>query len=179
MFAGNVFGCGFIIDAASIGSVELCECTILLIACSSSLDITGTDPGVLFRVWRRCVRGVILSRLLAVGFLDLIMGGAFVIRSIVVIGVSSITLCCCSRSSSLTLCSSLFVAGGISILVICDWRFLIHVRPCGVSAASLVSSASSSVSARRCWIFVKFGSWQCCGYTSVDPEILYAWVSGM
>ena len=41
-----------------------------------------------------------------------------------------------------------------------------------------VSSVSSSVKARRCCILVRFGSWQCCGYTSVDPEILYARVSG-
>ena len=116
---------------------------------------------------------------LAVGFRDFMIGGAFVIRSIVVIGVSSITLCCCSRSAILTLCSSSFVADGFSILVMFVWRFLMHVRPCGVCAAIWVSSVSSSVNARRCWIFVKFGSWQCCGYTSVDPEILYARVSGI
>jgi len=52
-----------------------------------------------------------------------------------------------------------------------------HARPCGVAAAILVSSESSSVNARRCCMLVRFGSWQCCGYTSVDPEILYARVS--
>ena len=68
------------------------------------------------------------------GFRDCMMGGESVILVIVVIVVLSITLCCCSCSASLTLCSSLFVSAGFNILVILDWRFLIHVRPCGVVA---------------------------------------------
>ena len=112
------------------------------------------------------------------GFRDFMIGGASVILVIVVIGVSSITLCCHSCSALLTLCSFSFVSVGFNILVMFDWRVLIHARPCGVLAAIFVSSASSSVKARRCCIFVRFGSWQCCGYTSVEPEILYAHVSG-
>jgi hypothetical protein len=41
------------------------------------------------------------------------------------------------------------------------WRFLMHARPCGVVAAIAVSVANSSVNARRCWMLVRFGSWQC------------------
>ena len=107
------------------------------------------------------------------------MGGASVILGIVIIGESSITRCCCSCSSFLTLCSSAFATDGFSILVMFDWRLLMHVCPCGVLAVILVSSASLLVNARRCCIFVRLGSWQCCGYTSVDPDILYARVSGM
>ena len=92
------------------------------------------------------------------GFRDFMIGGAFVIRSIVVMGVSSITLCCRSHSSVLTLCSLSIVTCGFNMLVILVCRFLMYVRPRGVVAAILVSSVSSSVNARRCWRFVKFGS---------------------
>ena len=169
---------GLVIDTARIGSVDSCAYTTFWIT-GSILVVNGTVPGVLLRVCRQCVRGVFLRRRFAVGFRDCMMGGASVILVIVVIGVLLITLCCCSCSASFTLCSSSFVAAGFNIWVIFDWRFLIHAHPCGVVAAILVSSASSSVNACRCCIFFRFGSWQCCGYTSVDPEILYARVSGM
>ena len=148
----------FVIDAARIGSSGSCVYTTCWIACSSILVIKGTAPGVLLRVWRRCVRGVFLRWRFAVGFCDVMMGGASVIRRIVVIGVLSITLCCFSCSIILTLCSSSFVAAGSNILTMLACRFLMHARPCGVVAAILVSSASSSVNARRCCIFVRFGS---------------------
>ena len=83
------------------------------------------------------------------GFHDFMIGGASVILVIVAIGVSSITLCCCSFSACLTLCSFSFVSVGFNILVMFDWRFLIHARPCGVLAVIFDSSASSSVKARR------------------------------
>ena len=167
-----------IMVAVSIGSVVLCVCTTFWITCSIRV-IVGTAPGVLFCVCCRCVCRVILSLRFAVGFCDYMMGGASVILGIVMIGKSSITLCCRSISSILTLCSSLFVSTGFNILVMLAWRFSMHARPCGVADEILVSLASSSVNARRCCIFVRFGSWQCCGYTSVDPDILYVHVSGM
>ena len=105
----------------------------------------------------------------AVRFRDCMMGGASVILGIVIIGELPITFCCHSCSTSLTLCSSLFATDGFSMLVIFDWRFLMHACPWGVLAAILVSSVSSLVSSLRCCMFVRFGSWQCCGYTSVDP----------
>ena len=169
---------GLVIDAVSIGSIGSCEYTTCWIT-GAILVIIGTAPGVLFRVRRLCVRGVFLRWRFAVGFRDCIMGGASVILGIVMIGESSITLCCRSCSASLTLCSSSFAVAGSNILTILVCRFLMHARPCGVVAAIFVSSASSSVKARRCCMLVRFGSWQCCGYTSVDPEILYARVSGM
>ena len=81
------------------------------------------------------------------GFRDCMIGGAFVILGIVVIGVSSITLCCHSCSIRCTLCSSLFATDGFNILVILDWRFLMHLRPWGVLAAILVSLESLLVNA--------------------------------
>ena len=71
------------------------------------------------------------------GFRDDMMGGAFVILSIVVIGVSSITLCCRSCSANLTLCSSSLAIVGFNMLVMLVCRFLMYVRPCGVCAAGL------------------------------------------
>ena len=115
----------------------------------------------------------------AVGFCDCMMGGASVILGIVMIGKSSIPLCCRSVSSILTLCSSLFVSTGFNILLMLAWRFSMHARSCGVTDAIFVSLESSSVNACRCCMLVRFGSWQCCGYTSIDPEILYARVLGM
>ena len=147
---------GLINDVVRIRSVGSCEYAAF--ACSSILVINGTAPGVLLRVWRPCVRGVFLRWRLAVGFRDVMMGGAFVSLSIVVIGVSSITLCCRSCSSNLTLCSSSAAKFGFNMLVMLVCKFLMYVRPCGVFDAVLVSSVSSSVNARRCWRLVKFGS---------------------
>ncbi len=155
----NLLTGGRVIEAARMGSDGSCAYTALLIVCVSSfLVINGTAPGVLLRVWRPCIRGVFLRWRFDVGFRDFMMGGAFVIRSIVVIGVSSITLCCRSLSSVLTLCSLSIVACGFNMLVIFACRVFMHARPRGVVAAILVSSVSSSVNARRCWRFVKFGS---------------------
>ena len=60
---------------------------------STTLVMGGTAPGVLFLVTRRCRRFVPFSARLDVGFLDFIIGGASVTRGIVIMGVSSITLC--------------------------------------------------------------------------------------
>ena len=154
----NLVSGGRVIEAARMGSDGSCKYTALLIVCVSILVINGTAPGVLLRVWRPCIRGVFLRWRFDVGFRDFMIGGAFVIRSIVVIGVSSITLCCRSHSSVLTLCSLSIVTCGFNMLVILVCRFLMYARPRGVVAAILVSSVSSSVNARRCWRFVKFGS---------------------
>ena len=63
--------------------------------------IAGTAPGVLFLVCRQCKWSVFFNTLLAVGFRAFIIGGAFVMRGTVRMGVASITICCCN----LTLCS--------------------------------------------------------------------------
>jgi hypothetical protein len=58
--------------------------------------IAGTAPGVLFLVCCQCKRGVFFNTRLAVGFCAFIIGGAFVMRGTVRMGVSSITICCCN-----------------------------------------------------------------------------------
>ena len=65
-----------------------------------TLLMGGTKPGVLFLVLRRCDLVVCLRIRLDVGFLACIIGSVFVIRGSVMIGVSSITLCCRSVSNS-------------------------------------------------------------------------------
>ena len=92
-----------------------CNCCIFPIGVPMSMcgmgwirATIGTPPGVFALVWRRCMRGVFFKALLAVGLCACMMGGALVIRGMVRIGVSSITLCCSSLTlccSSVTLCS--------------------------------------------------------------------------
>lgn len=111
---------------------------------------SGTMPGVLFRVVRRCSLGVFFSALFAVGFRASIVEGAFVILGIVKMGVSSITLCSSSRAVSFTLCLS--TAGvGVKMLSIRLRRRLSKRRPLVVAPAGCAHSVSSSVSAQKCW----------------------------
>ena len=111
-----------------------------------TLVMGGTAPGVLFLVTRRCSRFVPFRVRLDVGFLDFIIGCASVIRGIVMMGVSSITLCCLSRStcccSIITLCSSPSF-GRLSILLMLVRSVLIISLPCGVLATFAVSSSIS------------------------------------
>ncbi len=121
-------------------------------------------------------RGVNFRTLFAVGFRACIIGGASVIRRMVRMGDSSITLC----SSSFTLCSTCGVlvnAGGWRISLIFDWSSLISRHPFLVALAIAVDSANSSVIAQKCCYRVMFGIWQCWGNSSVEPKIWYAWVS--
>ncbi len=146
------------------------------------LIIFGTPPGVLFRVTRWCTRGVSLRVRFAVGFLACKIGGAFVMGGTigtVMMGVLSITLCCCiCISLSRTLCSSNALVE-FKIFLMFSWRSLMSRRPFCVALAIAVALANSSVSAWKCWCSVRFGSWQCCGNSSVDPETRYAQVSGI
>jgi hypothetical protein len=143
--------------------------------------IAGTMPGVLFRVTLRCRRGMSFSAHFVVGFCDCIIGGAFLMRGMVRMGVLSITLCCCI----LTLCScsiascSVIRAGGSTICLILFWSIFMRRCPIGILFAVAVSSASSSVRVQKCWSGVKLGNWQCCGKSSVDLDMQYALVSGM
>ncbi len=59
--------------------------------------MTGTMPGVLLRVIRRWRRGVLFNARLVVGFRASIIEGASVIRWMVNMGASSITLCSSAR----------------------------------------------------------------------------------
>ena len=112
------------------------------------------------------------------------IGGASVMRGMVMMGVLSITLC----SSSLTLCSSSLTlcyvrgvaveAGGARMDLIFVCSFFMSSLPLCVVPALVVTSANSSVSALKCWCGVRLGTWQYCGNSSVDPAILYALVLG-
>ncbi len=121
------------------------------------LLIIGTPPGVLFLVTRLCICGVFLSARFDVGLQACMIGGASVMHGMVSMGVSSIPFCC----SSLTLCSAICVAlglGGVRIVLILDWSSLMSICPFVVAPALAVFSAYSSVSARKCWGAVKFGT---------------------
>jgi hypothetical protein len=59
---------------------------------------TGRILGVLLRVTWRCSRGMVCNVRLAVGLHVSMMGGASVIRGIVIMGESSITLCSASHA---------------------------------------------------------------------------------
>jgi hypothetical protein len=146
------------------------------------LIIFGTVPGVLFHVTRWCKCGVSLRVCFAVGFCTSKIGGAFVMcgtSRTVMMGVLSITLCCCIRISlSLTLCSSSEIVG-FKIFLMFAWRSLMSLKPFCVALAIAVDSANLSVIAWKCWCGVRFSSWQCYGNSLVKPEIRYARVSGM
>ncbi len=118
-------------------------------------------PGVLFLVTSQCVWGVVLSAYLAVGFRDSMMLGALVIRLIVRMGESSITLCfasCCKMILLFaTLCSS-NVGGGTSIVVILSQKSSKRHLPLGVCVALVTPLVNSLVMARKCWCGVMSGS---------------------
>ena len=64
----------------------------------------------------------------------------------------------------------------MQLILVC--RTLMSALPLAVGPALVVKSSNSLVSARKCWCVVRLGTWQCCGKSSVDPEILYALVLG-
>ena len=110
----NVTGGGVakMVDVATaycIYSDLQCPCASLLMS-PLLLVINGNAPGVLCCVTRWCTLGLFLSIRFAMGFLDCIIAGAYVMSGMVRMGVSSITLCSFSLATlcsySLTLCSS-------------------------------------------------------------------------
>ncbi len=134
-------------------------------------DIT---PGVLFQMTRWWSLGVIFNTCFVVGFRDFMMGLALVSCGIVMMGVSSITLCSSSRASCCLSLSTLYssgVGGGVNRLSIQVPRMLSKCLPLGVVFASSVCSVNSSVKACRCWWGVNAGNWQCCRNNSINPEI--------
>ena len=130
------------------------------------LIIFGTLLSLLFRVTCWCKRGVSLRVRFAAGFRACKIGCAFVMHGTsrtAMMGVLSITLCCCiCILFFLTLCSSNALVG-FKIFVMFAWRSLMSRRPFCVALAIAVDLANLSVSARKCWCGVRFGSWQCCG----------------
>ncbi len=168
-----------------------CNCCIFPLGVLMSMcgmgwihTIIGTPPGVFALIWRKCMRGVLFKALFTVGLRACMMGGAFVIREMGRIGVSSITLCSSSLTlccSSVTLCTVLGMAidaGGLRMACRLDWNNFNRRLPLLVEAATAVVSHSSSVRARRCWCGDMFGIWQCWGKSSADPDMQYARISG-
>ncbi len=70
-----------------------------------------------------------------------------------------------------TLCSS--AVAGIRMALIAFAKLLMRRQRLGIHAASTVSFCNSLVSALRCALGLKFGTWQCCGKSPPDPEMRY------
>ena len=81
-----------------------------------------------------------------------------------------------SRMLVSTLC--LPAMGGFRMALIPLPNDLMSVRPLFVLAAMPVDTSNSLVSAFKCALLLRLGTWQCWGTSSADPEILYARVSG-
>jgi hypothetical protein len=61
--------------------------------------------------------------------------------------------------------------GGLRIFLTRRARSRSNQRPFKVSLACAVCSVSLSVNVQKCWCGVNEGNWQCCGNSSVEPEI--------
>ncbi len=134
---GGIVGCVIIHG-------DLCHCGIISSPSLSGivllLLIIVTPPDVLILVTHLCIRGVFLSARFDMGLQACRIGCTSVMRRMVNMGVSSITLCC----SSLTLCSAICVAlalGNVRIVLILDWSSLMSLRPFVVALALAVFSA--------------------------------------
>ncbi len=133
----------------------------------------GITPGALLCVNCWCSWGVVFNTHLAVGFLDFMMGSALVMWGIVIMGVSSLTLCsalCASCRLTLFTLYSSEIGGGINRLLIQVPRSLSKHFPLGGLLAWVVCLVNSSVRARRCWWGVNAGNWQSCRNNSVKPN---------
>jgi hypothetical protein len=97
---------------------------------------------------------------------------------ILVIGTMSSVLRCVPSSQMLlsTLCS--FAMGGFRMALIALPNDLMSVQPLCVLAAMPVVTSNSLVSAFKCALLLRLGTWQCLGNSLADPEILYARVFG-
>jgi hypothetical protein len=132
-------------------------------------QIAGMAPGVLLRVCGQWVHAVVIKFCLAIGSRICMIAGASDILGIgmwasVVLGGSTVSL--------FTLSSSL--GGDVSMSSSAFCSPVISCRPLCVSAAMPVNVVISLVSAFKCALLLRFGTWQCCGNNSAEPEILYA-----
>jgi hypothetical protein len=141
----------------------------------AALVIFGRALGVLFHVCLLCMRAVVIKFHLAVGSRVFRMAGASDILGTIPMGASSL-LGLSITTSVATLCSS--SVEGVRMALIALARLLMRRLPLGVPAAIFVLVCNSSVSALRCALGLRFGTWQCCGKSSADPEMRYARVSG-
>jgi hypothetical protein len=111
---------------------------------AAGVTMVGIIPGVLFLVTCLCVRGIVFSTLLAVGLCDTMIPGASVIRGMVIIGNSLITLC--SASFLIRLVEG--VDGGLSIVVM---RSLSMRNKCSPLVVWFTTGAPSTVLQKELW----------------------------
>ncbi len=136
--------------------------------------IFGRAPSVLFWVWRRWLRAVVIKLRFAVGSHICIIAGASNIRCIITMGASSLGGLPITTSVA-TLCSSTFV--GVRMALIALTRLLMRWHPLGVPAAFTVVVCNSLVSALRSALGLRFGTCQCCGKSLANPQMRFARVS--
>jgi hypothetical protein len=79
----------------------------------------------------------------------------------------------------LLLTLSSLLGGDVSMSSSAFCSLVISCRPLCVRAAMPVNIVISVVSAFKCALLLRFGTWQCCGNNSAELKILYARVSGM
>ncbi len=159
------------LSCVRVGCLGLSSATrgIGLILCGA-----GILPCVLFWVTCWWSLGVIFNTRLVVEFCDFMIGSASVMHGIVMMGVSSSTLCssshvsCCLAQSTLCSCG---IGGGVSRSLTQVPRSLINRLPLGVLFASAVCLVNSSVRARKCWWRVNASNWQSFQNNSVNLEI--------
>ena len=112
------------------------------------------------------MRAVVIKLRFAVESLVCIIPMASYIRCNITMGAS--------RLGSLTtlvdtLRSSAFV--GVRMALMAVARLSMRRRPLGVPVAVAVAVCNSSVSSLRCALGLRFGTWQCCGNSSANPEM--------
>jgi hypothetical protein len=166
--------CSFDVSKFIACSVTIRCCAPLRIGtCGAGATGDATIPSVLLCITRQWMWGISFNFLFAVGLRASMMLRASVIRGIVMIVESLITLCFASRIMLLFTLCSLAVGGGASNTVIWSWRSWRIRHPFGFVLAWSVSAISLLVRAQKCWCGVMSGSWQCWGKSSVDPKIQY------
>jgi hypothetical protein len=96
---------------------------------------------------------------------------------ILVVGTMSSVLRCVATSRMLLSTLCLLAMGGVRMALIAFPNDLMSVQPLCVLAAMPVV-ISNSLGAFKCALLLRFGTWQCWGNSSADPEILYAHILG-
>ena len=139
-----------------------------------SLFIAGTAPGVLCLDFLWCVRFALLKFLFAVGSLVFIIGGAVVI---LVIGCPKGDI---SGGAAMQFVPTLHLlpTSAVSKSSMARFNLWMNVRPLCIFATIAIVVVSSLVSTFKCAVLLRFGTWQCCGNKSADPDTQYARVSG-
>ena len=134
--------------------------------------MAGTSPGVFCCVCLRCVRIVFIRFRLTVGFRACMMAGLLVtLLSSLSSGLGA------GDWMLVTLCSTMMDGEDINASR-CVQSNLRRAFPFVVPVATVVLECNSSVSAFRCSSRLRFGTWQCCGKSSADPDTRYALVLG-